>query len=361
MIACALSGGVDSAVSLHLLLKRLPRRLIKAVFMKNWNEGGDQVCPFSEDLKSAQEVAEHLDVELHTVDFSKQYWLQVFEPMLVDYSDGITPNPDVLCNQYIKFDRMLQYCQTKLGVEKIATGHYARLRQHNEKMHLLRGVDRAKDQTFFLAAVRREALKFVEFPVGELPKRRVKEIAIEMGMPSLARRKESTGICFIGKRKFRDFIGEYVEPQPGNFIDVDSGTVVGHHKGKHYWTVGQRAHLESKDKRYYIARMTAGADVMVCKGNSHPSLLCDSLWTRKPHWINERFRGCKGAFTFKTQHTDPVARCRVVETSSNGLKIQLCHFKRAITPGQHVVLYDGEECVGSAKIEKLGPSLKEVL
>lgn len=361
MIACALSGGVDSAVSLHLLLKRLPRRLIKAVFMKNWNEGGDNVCDLSQDLKSAREIATHFDVEFHTADFSKEYWLQVFEPMIADFSAGITPNPDVLCNRHIKFDRMFRYCQDKLGAEKIATGHYARLREHKEQMHLLRGLDHRKDQTFFLAAVKREALKFTEFPIGELPKKRVKQIAIEMGLPSLAHRKESTGICFIGRRKFYNFIDDYVEPQLGNFVDVDSGKIVGKHTGKHHWTLGQRARIETLGKPYYIAGLPPGNDVMVCKGHSHPRLLCDSFKAKNPHWINEKFRGWTGPLDFKTQHTDPVARCRLVENTDNVIRIQLGHFKRAITPGQHVVLYDNEECVGSAKIDKLGPSLDKVL
>ncbi|XP_018493879.1 mitochondrial tRNA-specific 2-thiouridylase 1 [Galendromus occidentalis] len=359
MIACALSGGVDSAVSLHLLLKRFPRRLVKAVFMRNWNEGGDIQCPLSEDLSSAQAVAEHFDVEITTVDLSKAYWLNVFEPMLQEYTSGLTPNPDVLCNRHIKFGRLLDFCQNALGAEKLATGHYARTRtcEYDKTTHLLRGKDLVKDQTFFLAGIHRSALQFAEFPIGEFSKPQVKRMAVDMGLPELAARKESMGICFIGKRDFKGFIDQYAEARPGNFIDMDTGRVVGEHKGKHMWTLGQRALLRNSPARYFISRTSEGNDIFVCAGHDHPSLFADSVRTFTPHWINPSFEGWTGNLTFKSQNKEPVASCKIVENTEKGLSMRLGHFKRAVAPGQYIALYDGEECVGSAKVRWSGASI----
>ena len=358
MIACALSGGVDSAVTLHLLLKRLPRRLVKAVFMRNWNEADDNQCPRSKDLESAQAVAEHFDVEISTVDLSKEYWLNVFEPMLQDYTNGLTPNPDALCNRHIKFDRLLNFCQTSLGAEKLATGHYARVQicGSDKIARLLKGKDIRKDQTFFLAGVQREALKFAEFPLGDLLKPVVKRKAIEMGLPELAAQKESMGICFIGKRNFKGFISQYVDGEPGNFIDIDTGRAVGRHGGKHLWTLGQRARLNGNESPYFIAKISESSDILVCAGHSHPCLFSDTIHTLPPDWINPSYEGYMGPLTFKLQNRDPTASCRVVANSSDGLHVELGHFKRAVAPGQYIVLYSGDECVGSAKIRKSSAS-----
>lgn len=362
MIACALSGGVDSAVSLHLLLKRYPRRLVKAVFMRNWNEGGDNQCPLSEDLKSAQAVAEHFDVELSTVDLSREYWLNVFEPMLQDYSNGFTPNPDVLCNRHIKFDSLLNFCQRSLGTEKLATGHYARIEtlDSNESNRLLRSTDLRKDQTFFLGGISRRAIQFAEFPVGDMLKRRVKEMAVEIGLSEVASRKESMGICFIGKRNFKEFIDQYLHNEPGNFVDIDTGEIVGRHGGKHFYTLGQRAKIHSDriGLPYFVADTTQDTDILVCRGNAHPSLFADELRTFEPHWLNPTFENWTGYLTFKSQHTDAVSVCKVIENGKDGLSIKLGHFKRAVARGQFIVLYHGDECVGSAKIRHSSASIR---
>ncbi|KAH9364181.1 hypothetical protein HPB48_000589 [Haemaphysalis longicornis] len=377
-VVCGVSGGVDSSVAAYLLKKRGYN--VTGVFMRNWDsrDAGER-CVLDAEESDAQFVCDHLGIPMKTVDFVKPYWHSVFTTMLEEYQRGWTPNPDVLCNRAIKFGVFHKYATERLGADFVATGHYARLRTLPDgRVQLVRGVDGVKDQSFFLAQVEQRALQRSLFPVGDLAKATVKEIASSIGLGKIAAKKESMGLCFIGKRDFRSFVEQYLEPREGSFVDMDTGKVVGTHSGVHSWTVGQRCHIGGVPSAYYVARLCprtqqitvrdnitqpftgARCTPMLRTGSARAHLFRASAVPDKPPAVR-----C----LFKTQHRNGLAWCTVEcpeasragpERLCGGLTVTLDEYHRAIAIGQFVVLYgeDGE-CYGSAKILGLGPSLHE--
>ncbi|XP_045773683.1 mitochondrial tRNA-specific 2-thiouridylase 1 isoform X1 [Maniola jurtina] len=363
-VAIGISGGVDSAVA-ALLLKKSNFQ-VQGVFMRNWDgnyEAG--FCTDEKDFEDATFVCRKLDIPLHRVHFIKEYWNDVFSVVLREYETGLTPNPDILCNRYIKFDSFFEHCRNNLAVDAIATGHYANtsfgpyLEQYNdnEGARLLQPTDKHKDQTFFLSQVKQFSLRKCMFPIANLLKSEVREIARKEGLLQVASKRDSTGICFIGKRRFKDFIEDFIKAREGFFIDIDTGHVVGQHSGIHKWTVGQRCCLSNWKHAYFVFKKDLNTNnIYVVPGTQHPALWNNLCTTEKPHWI------CKEppALTdngvlhcsFRFQHTKPLVPCRVVK-NYEGLTILLQNSLRALTEGQFGVLYIDTECLGSAKINNV--------
>ena len=285
-VILGVSGGVDSAVA-ALLLKQ-QGYTVEALHMTNWDES-DSYCTAAADYQDARKVCEHLNIPLHRVNFAKQYQDRVFADFLAEYSAGRTPNPDVLCNRYIKFGEFYRYAE-RLGGDLIATGHYARVRHEPDGSMLLKGLDNSKDQSYFLHAVLQEPLSKTLFPLGELPKTEVRRIANKAGLPNFAKR-DSTGICFIGERPFREFLSRYIADAPGN-IEMTDGQVIGKHQGLMHHTLGQRQGLQiggvkgCADEPWYVAGKDLKRNVLIAvQGREHPLLWSSGLRTEQLHWI----------------------------------------------------------------------------
>ncbi|XP_033116546.1 mitochondrial tRNA-specific 2-thiouridylase 1-like [Anneissia japonica] len=365
-VACAISGGVDSAVA-ALILKSKGYQ-VTGIFMKNWDsldENGE--CQADKDAEDAQYICKHLGISFQQVNFVKEYWHEVFSYLLKEYQAGFTPNPDILCNKYIKFDHFLQHALYTVGADALATGHYARLQEDQtdttgKKVKLIKAIDLWKDQTFFLSQVKQESLQKVVFPVGDLTKSVVRQIALQAGLHKIVKKKESMGICFIGQRNFKEFIQEYVDPAPGNFISIEDAEVIGHHNGCFLYTIGQNAKIPGMDNKWFVVdKDPQTRTIYVAPSTSHPSLFTDSVITEPIHWINampaqlqqkEPFK-C----TFKFQHTDPPVDCMLTLNSDDSILISLVNPLRALTPGQFAVFYYGEQCLGGGRILRCGPSL----
>ncbi|XP_030567074.1 mitochondrial tRNA-specific 2-thiouridylase 1 [Drosophila novamexicana] len=359
-VVVGMSGGVDSAVSAHLLKERGYNVL--GVFMRNWDEHDESGrCSGEQDLKDAELACRHLQIELRQVNYVKQYWTAVFSQFLDDYQQGLTPNPDILCNKHIKFDLFHRHALHTLQYDAVATGHYARnslgdflengSSQTPEDVRLLIPADTFKDQTFFLAGIPHAALQRTMFPLGGLRKTEVKQLARRIGLHRLAEKRESTGICFVGKRDFKAFIQEYISSKPGHFVDVDSGAVVGTHEGIHQWTVGQRCRLSSHLQPYFVARKDAASNIIyVAAGHEHPALHSTRIHIGELNWLCNRARqqlDSKGSLRcrFRFQHTKPLVDCQL-----RPFEVQLDAPLRAITPGQYAVFYDDTACLGAARI-----------
>ncbi|XP_073946188.1 mitochondrial tRNA-specific 2-thiouridylase 1 isoform X1 [Choristoneura fumiferana] len=363
-VALGMSGGVDSAVA-ALLLKRAGYQ-IEGVFMRNWDNNYEAgFCSDERDFEDATFVCRKLEIPLQRVHFIKEYWNEVFTVLLQEYETGLTPNPDILCNRYIKFDSFFEHCRNNLGVEAIATGHYANtsfgpfLEKYNEyeDVKLLQPADKFKDQTFFLSQVKQFSLRRCMFPIAHLLKSSVREIAKTEGLQNVATKKESTGICFIGKRRFQDFIEEYIQKREGHFIDIDTGQIVGEHGGLHKWTVGQRCCLANWKDAYFIFKKDLKTNnIYVVPGTKHPALWNNLCITGSPHWICREPTELKENNVlkcyFRFQHTKPLVGCKVVK-NAEGLTILLDNRLRALTEGQYGVFYKDGECLGSAKIKDI--------
>lgn len=282
----------------------------------------------------------------------------------------MTPNPDILCNRNIKFNLFFKHAVETMKFDAIATGHYAKtsfgpfLDKYNEnnEVKLLEAEDTFKDQTFFLSQVPQLALKRCMFPLGELNKHEVKEIADKIGLKKIAKKKESIGICFIGDRTFPSFISEYVYNRPGNFVDIDTGKIVGTHQGIHNWTLGQRCNIGGSLKPFFAYRKDANtATIYVAGGTDHPLLWTDIFYTKEPFWIRKSPLDLTNILScqFRFQHTKPLTNCTIYKTSATGdkLLIKLDVPLRSITPGQYAVLYKNGECLGSSRIFDSGPSI----
>lgn len=367
-VACALSGGVDSAVA-ALLLKKNGHDVV-GIFMRNWDgveERGS--CADEQDREDAHWVARQLGIELRETSFVKEYWHHVFAQLLDDYRRGLTPNPDVLCNRHVKFSALLDHALQTCGAQALATGHYARIVHDPEDggVRLLKAADSLKDQTFFLSQVSNAALQKAVFPVGSLLKSEVKAAARANGLQRIAAKKESMGLCFVGSRDFKTFISQYIEKRPGSFVDVESGRVVGTHEGIHLWTPGQRCHLAGKPCPYYVCKIEpATGNILVAPGKDHPALYCHDLITDEPHWISMQppvpLDGRPARLDFRYHHTDDLVQCDVSYASPAGtgsLRVKFANGRvlRAVAPGQFAVFYRGDECLGSARIAALGVSL----
>ena len=360
-VIVGMSGGVDSSVSAVLLLEQGYQ--VEGLFMKNWDEDdGTEYCTAREDLADAQAVCDRLGIKLHTANFAADYWDNVFEHFLAEYQAGRTPNPDILCNREIKFKAFLDYA-LMLGADLIATGHYTRRADRDGQSLLLRGLDANKDQSYFLHAVGGEQLARTLFPVGELEKPEVRRIADKHQLAT-ARKKDSTGICFIGERRFSDFLKRYLPAQPGD-IETTDGQIIGRHHGLMYHTIGQRQGLGigglqgASDEPWYVLRKDLERNVLVVgQGNNHPWLFSSALACSSIYWVNPLQISGPLRLTAKVRYRQPDQGC-TLEPSGDGWLVRFDEPQRAVTPGQSVVFYQGEVCLGGGVIERAIPAFDE--
>ena len=351
-VVVGLSGGVDSAVSAYLLQQQGYR--VSGLYMVNWTEDEEGYCSAAEDFQDARAVCEELAIPLHRVDFSAAYRERVFERFLADYAAGRTPNPDVLCNREVKFQPFREHA-LRLGADWIATGHYARVAHEPGGPRLLRAADADKDQTYFLATVERAALARVRFPVGGLTKPEVRRIAAAAGLPN-HRKRDSTGICFIGERPMREFLARYLQPRPGP-IEDDAGRRVGEHPGLMFFTLGQRRGLQIGGRRgaleapWYVIGKDAARNVLrVSQAADHPALYARALRTAAFHWIRQP-AALPAALSARIRHRQALQPCTARPLDDGRVEIHFEAPQRALAPGQYAVLYDGEECLGGGEIE----------
>jgi len=353
-IMVALSGGVDSSVS--ALLLRDSGHAIAAMFMKNWEEDDRQgACTAAQDAADAQAVADQLGIALHRRNFAAEYWDHVFEDFLAEYRAGRTPNPDILCNREIKFKTFLEHA-LDLGAERIATGHYVRSHCVDGRWRLLRGRDGNKDQSYFLYTVGQEQLARTLFPVGELRKSAVRQRAEQAGLPVHAK-KDSTGICFIGERNFREFLQQYIPAAPGE-IRTPEGRAIGEHCGLPYYTLGQRQGLGiggragyAEEPWYVLHKDPEDNALYVGQGHDHPWLFARQLQASRLSWVAGAPPAAGSHLTARVRYRQQDQACHVEACSNDELRLLFEEPQRAVTPGQSVVLYDGEVCLGGGIID----------
>ncbi|PCJ39959.1 MAG: tRNA 2-thiouridine(34) synthase MnmA [SAR86 cluster bacterium] len=352
-VIVGMSGGVDSSVAALLLLEQGYQ--VEGLFMKNWEEDdGTEYCTAKEDLDDAQAVCNKLGITLHKANFAAEYWDNVFEHFLQEYKAGRTPNPDILCNREIKFKAFLDYAK-QLGADLIATGHYVRKRENDGHTHLLKGLDNNKDQSYFLCAVKGEQLAQTLFPVGELEKPEVRALAEKHDLLTHDK-KDSTGICFIGERRFKDFLETYIPGQAGNIEDTD-GNILGQHKGLMYHTLGQRQGLgiggvkNQKEAPWYVARKDLDRNALiVVQGNQHPLLFSNQLTTTDISWINPKEPSLPLQCHAKVRYRQQDQACTLVKHEST-FRVSFDEPQRSVTPGQFIVFYQGDVCLGGGVIE----------
>ncbi len=369
-VVVGLSGGVDSAVSAWLL-KQQGHEVI-GIFMKNWEDDDDSAyCSSNEDFVDAASVADVIGIEIEHVNFAAEYKDRVFAEFLREYQAGRTPNPDVLCNAEIKFKAFLDHAM-RLGAEKIATGHYARVREAGGMTQLLKGLDPSKDQSYFLHRLNQAQLRKTLFPVGELHKTEVRRIAEEIGLPN-AKKKDSTGICFIGERPFREFLNRYISKEPGPIKDP-SGRTIGKHVGLSFYTLGQRQGLGiggvkekgaqrggGEHQPWFVARKDIAKNTLwVVQGHDHPWLLSQGLLAADASWC-AGVPPAPGPYAAKTRYRQTDAPCTLSAgpngTSAPEFGLHFPEAQWAVTPGQSAVLYDGEVCLGGGVINAAIPQV----
>ena len=362
-VIVGMSGGVDSSVAAWMLKQQ--GHDVVGVFMKNWEDDDtDEYCTSREDLVDAASVADVLGIELEAVNFAEEYRERVFAHFLREYEAGRTPNPDVLCNSEIKFRAFLDYA-LRLGADAIATGHYARVRRvpgDAARMELLKAGDATKDQSYFLHRLTQEQLAPVIFPLGDVHKRDVRRIAREQGIPTWAK-KDSTGICFIGERPFRDFLARYLPRTPGP-VETPEGDVIGRHDGLAYYTLGQRQGLgiggtrDGTDEPWFVAGKDLARNVLVAvQGHEHPLLYRREVDAIDMHWIGGTPPALPARVGAKTRYRMPDAACTVVATGT-GWRATFDAPQWAPTPGQYLVLYDGDVCLGGGVIDAAPAALE---
>ena len=358
-VVVGLSGGVDSAVSAWLLKQQ--GHEVVGIFMKNWEDDDDsEYCSSNIDFVDAAAVADVIGIEIEHVNFAADYKDRVFSEFLREYQAGRTPNPDILCNAEIKFKAFLDHAM-RLGAEKIATGHYARVRERDGRFELLKGLDPSKDQSYFLHRLNQAQLSRTLFPVGELHKTEVRRIAAEIGLPN-AKKKDSTGICFIGERPFREFLNRYLSNKPGPIQD-DRGRTIGEHVGLSFYTLGQRKGIGIgglKDKGaprgggdhepWFVARKDMANNILyVVQGHDHPWLLSHTLQADDASWCAGE-APAPGRLAAKTRYRQADAGCSLVSVHAGQFELQFDDAQWAVTPGQSAVLYDGDVCLGGGVI-----------
>ncbi len=374
-VIVGMSGGVDSSVA-ALLLKEQGHE-VEGLFMKNWTDDDtDTYCSAAEDIRDAELVCNKLGIPLHIVNFSAEYWKNVFEHCLAEYQAGRTPNPDILCNQEIKFKCFLNYA-IGMGADYIATGHYSMVQnfqnstvQHltehqstvpsgaaiHAKLELRRAADRTKDQSYFLYTLSQSILSKILFPIGHLEKKTVRELAANAGFPN-HQKKDSTGLCFIGERKFKEFLNRYITSSPGNIVASD-GKILGKHDGLMFYTLGQRQGLgigglcdSSNEPWYVVGKDLQNNALIVAQGEEHPLLYGTSLLARNQHWVSGQWPASEFICTAKIRYRQQDTACLVSNFQNGSCKVTFKEPQRAITPGQSVVFYDNEVCLGGGIIQ----------
>lgn len=354
-VVIGLSGGVDSAVSAWLLKEQ--GFDVVGLFMKNWEDDDDtEYCSARQDFIDATAAADVIGIDIEAVNFAKEYKERVFADFLREYAAGRTPNPDVLCNAEIKFRAFLDHAMA-MGADWIATGHYARVRRTDEGVQLLRGVDPNKDQSYFLHRLSQEQISRVLFPVGGLLKTQVRALADRIGLPN-AKKKDSTGICFIGERPFREFLNRYLPTHPGP-IKTPDGKIVGEHMGLSFYTLGQRKGIgvggqkDASGDPWFVARKDLATNTLwICQGHNHPWLLADRLRTAEPSWIAGHVPDTMEDLTVKTRYRQKDTPCRLTDVDEKGFTLLFDEEPQwAATPGQSAVLYRGDVCLGGGFID----------
>ncbi|SQD80651.1 tRNA 2-thiouridine(34) synthase MnmA [Moritella yayanosii] len=356
-VIVGMSGGVDSSVSAYLLQQQGYQ--VEGLFMKNWeDDDNDEYCAAAEDLADAQAVCDKLGIELHAINFSAEYWDNVFEYFLAEYKAGRTPNPDILCNKEIKFKAFLQFASEVLAADYIAMGHYVSRRQKADgKFEMLRGLDSNKDQSYFLYTLDHVQVSRSLFPVGELEKPEVRRIAKEQGLIT-ANKKDSTGICFIGERKFTEFLSKYLPAQPGKIESVD-GEEIGEHQGLMYHTLGQRKGLHiggmknnnSQEPWYVVDKDMERNVLLVAQGHNHPRLFSTGLMASQLHWVSREPLTQPLRCTVKTRYRQTDVPCLVTPIGEDQIEVTFDKPELAVTPGQSAVFYLDDVCLGGAIID----------
>lgn len=364
-VIVGMSGGVDSSVSAYLLQQQGYQ--VEGLFMKNWEEDdGEEYCTAAEDLADAQAVCDKLGIHLHKINFAAEYWDNVFEYFLAEYKAGRTPNPDILCNKEIKFKAFLEFADEVLDADYIAMGHYVHRTfptlneagELSEKAQMLRGHDNNKDQSYFLYTLSHEQIARSLFPVGELEKPEVRRIAEEQGLVT-AKKKDSTGICFIGERKFTDFLSRYLPAQPGK-IETPDGQVIGEHQGLMYHTLGQRKGLHiggqkgggGNEAPWYVAQKDLKRNVLIAvQGADHPLLKSTGLKASQLHWVSREPIREPLRCTVKTRYRQQDIACVINPIDDEHIEVIFDEPQVAVTPGQSAVFYQGDVCLGGGIID----------
>ena len=355
-VICGMSGGVDSSVSAFILQQQGYQ--VEGLFMKNWEEDDDtDYCTAAADLADAQAVCDKLGIKLHKINFAAEYWDNVFEHFLSEYKAGRTPNPDILCNKEIKFKAFLEYAAEDLGANYIATGHYVRRRGTDDNAQLLRGLDANKDQSYFLYTLSSKQVGQSLFPVGDIEKPIVRAIAEDLGLIT-AKKKDSTGICFIGERKFKDFLARYLPAQPGNIRTVE-GDIIGRHDGLMYHTLGQRKGLgiggvkgAGEEAWYVVEKDLVNNELIVAQGHDHSALLSTGLIAQQLHWVDRQPIREPLRCTVKTRYRQTDVPCTIEPIDDESIKVIFDEPQIAVTPGQSAVFYLDEVCLGGGIIEQ---------
>ena len=352
-IIVGISGGVDSSVTAMTLKKQGYN--VECVFMKNW-EGEDETCTAEQDYKDALAVCDHLNLPLRSVNFSKEYWDNVFQYFIDEYAKGRTPNPDVLCNREVKFKAFLDFA-LDLGANKIATGHFARIVESDGLFQLLKGVDDNKDQSYFLYLLGQDALSKSMFPIGEIDKKKVRKLAESSGLINHAK-KDSTGVCFIGEQKFfKKFLKKYIPAQPGNIHTID-GNPCGEHDGLMFYTMGQRKGLGiggghgDKEAPWFVADKDLENNILiVAQGHDHPALFHQKLEADQIHWISGSPPQDLENISAKIRYRQMDQSCEITTLSSDRCTVKFDKPQFGIAPGQSIVFYKGDDCLGGAIID----------
>ena len=367
-VLVGLSGGVDSAVAAYLLKEQ--GYDVECCFMRNWDSAlnndtlgnptlNDDICPQEKDYNDAKKVAEKLGLKLHRVDYIKEYWDDVFENFISEYKEGRTPNPDILCNKYIKFDAFLNYAKAN-GYDKMATGHYAKNVIYKNEELIGKAHDLNKDQSYFLAQVSKEAIEFTLFPLGEIDKPQVRRIAHELEL-DIADKKDSTGVCFIGERNFREFLKNYIPMKEGNIIDIETKEVIGRHDGVYYYTIGQRKGFKvggSRGPYFCVGKNVYKNELYLATKNDHEWLYSDSCHVKD---FNFMFRPETGVFKatakFRYRQCDNNVTVRIIDDTN--IMIEFDEHIKAVTKGQQAVVYMGDVMIGGGVIEEVYLNGKE--
>lgn len=353
-VILGMSGGVDSSVA-AVILKNSGYD-VTGIFMKNWDDTNDDVCTAKQDYEDVRRVADKIGIDYYTVNFEKQYWDDVFTYFLDEYKKARTPNPDVMCNQEIKFKAFLDYAM-KLDADYIAMGHYARVERLSGEYKLKRAADTGKDQTYFLSRIGQNALSKTIFPVGDIQKSEVRDIAKKYDLAT-ALKKDSTGVCFIGERNFDEFLDKFLLSKSGDIVDVDTGKKIGAHKGLIHYTLGQRKGLGIGGVGDGRAFFVAGKDIRrniiyAAQGEDHEALFSTKLLADKPFWISGKEPDFPHRCTAKFRYRQPDIDVTIYKKTDTTVEVVYDNPVKAVTPGQIAVFYDGQYCIGSAIIDKI--------